>query len=56
LAVEGNVGDDQKAVDFFERYTDSKAALFHQTESLVADIVERLPDAALDPAILSDQS
>jgi hypothetical protein len=24
--------------------------------SLVADIVERLPDAALDPAILSEQS
>jgi hypothetical protein len=27
------VGDDQKTVDFFERYADSKAALFHQRES-----------------------
>jgi quinol monooxygenase YgiN len=108
LQFECNIGDDQKTVDFFERYTDSKAALFHQTESfapfskeffavakltrwvdlwhalgrvqdgerglppdlydtirwfcqvtglasglkvasLVADIVERLPDAAPDP-------
>jgi quinol monooxygenase YgiN len=112
VQFECNIGDDQKTVDFFERYTDSKAALFHQTESfapfskeffavakltrwviygtssdefkkanadfhpvymtpfdgfvrwaselkvasLVADIVERLPDAALDPAILSEQS
>jgi quinol monooxygenase YgiN len=100
LQFECNIGDDQKTVDFFERYTDSKAALFHQTESfapfskeffavakftrwviygtpsdtirwfcqvtglasglkvasLVADIVVRLPDAALDPAILSEQS
>jgi quinol monooxygenase YgiN len=30
---EYSVGDDQTTVDFFERYTDSKAALFHQTES-----------------------
>jgi quinol monooxygenase YgiN len=115
LQFECNIGDDQKTVDFFERYTDSKAALFHQTESfapfaneffavakltrwvicgtpsrrvqegerglppdlydtirwfcqvtgfasglrvasLVADIVERLRDAAIDPAILSEQS
>ena len=28
-----NIGHDQKTVDIFERYTDSKAALFHQTES-----------------------
>src|SRR5258707_12469882 len=33
LQLECNVGDDQKTVDFFERYTDSKAALFHQRES-----------------------
>ena len=33
LQFEGNFGDDQKTVDFFERYTDSKAALFHQRES-----------------------
>ena len=33
LQFECNVGDDQKTVDFFERYTDSKAALVHQTES-----------------------
>jgi quinol monooxygenase YgiN len=33
LQFECNVGDDQKTVDFFERYTDSKAALFHQTAS-----------------------
>ena len=33
LQFECDVGDDQKTVDFFERYTDSKAALFHQTES-----------------------
>jgi quinol monooxygenase YgiN len=115
LQFERNIGDDRKTVDFFERYTDSKAALFHQTESfapfskeffavakltrwviygmpsdefkkanadfrpdlydtircfcqvtglasglkvasLVANIVERLPDAALDPVILSEQS
>ena len=33
LQFEFNIGDDQKTVDIFERYTDSKAALFHQTES-----------------------
>jgi quinol monooxygenase YgiN len=33
LQFECNIGDDQKTVDIFERYTDSKAALFHQTES-----------------------
>ena len=33
LQFQCNVGDDRKTVDFFERYTDSKAALFHQTES-----------------------
>src|SRR6476620_12050218 len=32
LQFEFNIGDDQKTVDIFERYTDSKAALFHQTE------------------------
>jgi quinol monooxygenase YgiN len=33
LQFECNIGEDQKTVDFFERYTDSKAALFHQSES-----------------------
>jgi quinol monooxygenase YgiN len=33
LQFECNIGDDRKTADFFERYTDSKAALFHQTES-----------------------
>jgi hypothetical protein len=33
LQFECNIGDHRKTVDFFERYTDSKAALFHLTES-----------------------
>src|ERR1700740_867128 len=33
LQFEFNIGNDQKTVDIFERYADSKAALFHQTES-----------------------
>ena len=33
LQFEFNIGDDQKTVDIFERYTDSEAALFHQRES-----------------------
>jgi quinol monooxygenase YgiN len=33
LQFEFNIGDDQKTVDIFERYADSKAALFHQAES-----------------------
>ena len=33
LQFEFNIGDDRKTVDIFERYTDSKAALFHQAES-----------------------
>jgi quinol monooxygenase YgiN len=33
LQFECNIGDDQKTVDFFERYRDSKAALFHQSAS-----------------------
>ena len=33
LQFEFNIGDDQKIVDIFERYTDSKAALLHQAES-----------------------
>src|ERR1700761_7311216 len=33
LQFECNVGSDQKTVDIFERYTDSKAALFHQAAS-----------------------
>src|SRR6266700_3215946 len=33
LQFECNITDDRKMVDFFERYTDSKAALFHQADS-----------------------
>jgi quinol monooxygenase YgiN len=33
LQFEFNIGNDQKTVDIFERYMDSKAALFHQAES-----------------------
>ena len=33
LQFEFNIGNDQKTVDIFERYMDSKAALFHQTAS-----------------------
>jgi quinol monooxygenase YgiN len=33
LQFEFNVGNDQKTVDIFERYKNSKAALFHQAES-----------------------
>ena len=33
LQFECSVGDDRKTVDFFERYADSKAALFHQAAS-----------------------
>ena len=33
VRLECNIGDDRKTVDFFERYTDSKAALFNETES-----------------------
>lgn len=33
LQFEFNVSDDQKTVDIFERYKDSKAALLHQTQS-----------------------
>src|ERR1700744_1524896 len=33
LQFEFNIGDDQKTVDIFERYADSKAALIHQSES-----------------------
>jgi len=33
LQFEFNIGDDQKTVDIFERYSDSRAALFHQTAS-----------------------
>ena len=33
LQFECSIADDQKTVNFFERYTDSKAALFHQTAS-----------------------
>ncbi len=33
LQFEFNIGDDQKTVDIFERYTDSRAALIHQAES-----------------------
>jgi quinol monooxygenase YgiN len=40
LQFEFNIGDDQKTVDIFERYTDSKAALFHQTESFAPNSKE----------------
>ena len=33
LQFEFNIGDDQKTLDIFERYVDSRAALFHQAES-----------------------
>ena len=33
LQFEFNIADDQKTVDIFERYANSKAALFHQAES-----------------------
>jgi quinol monooxygenase YgiN len=33
LQFEFNIGSDQKTVDIFERYMDSKAALLHQRES-----------------------
>jgi hypothetical protein len=33
LQSEFNIGADRKTVDIFERYTDSKTALFHQAES-----------------------
>ena len=33
LQFQFNIGDDQKTVDIFERYADSKAALFHQAAS-----------------------
>ena len=29
VQYEYNIGDDQKTVDIYERYTDSKAAMFH---------------------------
>ena len=40
LQFEFNVGDDQKTVDIFERYTDSKAALSHQRESFAPNSKE----------------
>jgi quinol monooxygenase YgiN len=33
LQFECNIGDDQKTVEFFERYMNSKAALLHQSKS-----------------------
>ena len=35
LQFEFNIRDDQKTIDIFERYKDSKAALFHQAESFM---------------------
>ena len=35
LQFELNIRDDQRTIDIFERYKDSKAALFHQTESFM---------------------
>ena len=40
LQFEFNIAEDQKTVDIFERYTDSKAALFHQTESFAPNSKE----------------
>jgi quinol monooxygenase YgiN len=40
LQFEFNIGDDQKTVDIFERYADSKAALFHQTASFAPNATE----------------
>ena len=40
LQFEFNIAEDQKTVDIFERYTDSKAALFHQTESFAPNAKE----------------
>ena len=47
LQFEGNFGDDQKTVDFFERYTDWKAALFHQAESFAPNSKEFFAVAGL---------
>ena len=33
LQFEINIGDDKRTIDLFERYTDSKAARLHQTQS-----------------------
>ena len=40
LQFEFHVGADQKTVDIFERYSDSKAALFHQTASFAPSATE----------------
>jgi quinol monooxygenase YgiN len=42
-----NIGDDRKTVDIFERYTDSKAALFHQAESFAPNSKEFFAAAKL---------
>src|ERR1700750_3522537 len=47
LQFEFNIGDDQKTVDIFERYADSKAALFHQTESFLPNAKEFFAVATL---------
>jgi quinol monooxygenase YgiN len=36
LQFECHLGGDEKTVDFFERYSDSNAAMFHQTASFAA--------------------
>src|SRR5258708_28326106 len=40
LQFEFNIGSDQKTVDIFERYTDSKAALLHQMEGFAPNAEE----------------
>ena len=40
LQFECHVGADGKTVDFFERYSDSNAALFHQTASFAPFLKE----------------
>jgi quinol monooxygenase YgiN len=47
LQFEINIGDDRKTVDIFERYTDSKVALFHQAKSFMPHSKEFFAVASL---------
>jgi|SRR5712664_2220640 quinol monooxygenase YgiN len=47
LQFEFNIGEDQKTVDIFERYTDSKAALLHQAKSFAPNSEEFFTAAKL---------
>jgi hypothetical protein len=40
LAYEYTVGDDQKTVDIYERYTNAHAAVVHVTENIVGEIAK----------------